>query len=90
MEADQQKKLVEAEIGVKIAEQNKEKAIKFAEGDAESIRLKAEGQPASARIVLFTYAGRWKHPSPLYTYLSLIKLFNKSDINAFQSLVIVH
>lgn len=43
-EADQQKNLVEAEIGVKIAEQNKMKAIKFAEGDAESIRLRAEGE----------------------------------------------
>lgn len=43
-EADQQKNLVEAEIGVKIAEQNKQKAIRFAEGDAESIRLKAEGE----------------------------------------------
>ncbi len=43
-EADQQKNLVEAEIGVKIAEQNKEKAIRFAEGDAESIRLRAEGE----------------------------------------------
>ena len=43
-EADQQKNLVEAEIGVKIAEQNKEKAIRFAEGDAEGIRLKAEGE----------------------------------------------
>jgi len=43
-EADQQKNLVEAEIGVKIAEQNKLKAIKYAEGEAESIRLKAEGE----------------------------------------------
>jgi len=43
-EADQQKNLVEAEIGVKIAEQNKQKAIKYAEGEAESIRLKAEGE----------------------------------------------
>ncbi len=43
-EADQQKNLVEAEIGVKIAEQNKMKAIKFAEGDAESIRLRKEGE----------------------------------------------
>lgn len=43
-EADQQKNLVEAEIGVKIATQNKEKAIRFAEGEAESIRLRAEGQ----------------------------------------------
>ena len=43
-EADQQKNLVEAEIGVKIAEQNKQKTIKFAEGEAESIRLKAEGE----------------------------------------------
>ncbi|HOX28555.1 MAG TPA: SPFH domain-containing protein, partial [bacterium] len=42
-EADQQKNLVEAEIGVKIAEQNKQKAIRFAEGEAESIRLRAEG-----------------------------------------------
>jgi regulator of protease activity HflC (stomatin/prohibitin superfamily) len=43
-EADQQKNLVEAEIGVKIAEQNKQKAIRFAEGDSESIRLRAEGE----------------------------------------------
>jgi uncharacterized membrane protein YqiK len=43
-EADQQKNLVEAEIGVKIAEQTKQKSIKFAEGEAESIRLRAEGE----------------------------------------------
>lgn len=43
-EADQQKNLVEAEIGVKIAEQNKQKAIRAAEGEAESIRLKKEGE----------------------------------------------
>lgn len=43
-EADQQKNLVEAEIGVKIAEQNKQKNIKSAEGEAESIRLRAEGE----------------------------------------------
>jgi uncharacterized membrane protein YqiK len=43
-EAEQQKNLVEAEIGVKIAEQNKMKVIKTAEGDAEGIRLRAEGQ----------------------------------------------
>jgi len=48
-EADQQKNLVEAEIGVKIAEQNKQKAIRFAEGDAESIRLKAEGEAKGIR-----------------------------------------
>jgi uncharacterized membrane protein YqiK len=45
-EADQQKNLVEAEIGVKIAEQNKQKAIRFAEGEAASIRLRAEGEAA--------------------------------------------
>jgi len=43
-EADQQKNLVEAEIGVKIAEQNKNKQIKVAEGEAEGIRLRAEGE----------------------------------------------
>jgi regulator of protease activity HflC (stomatin/prohibitin superfamily) len=43
-EAEQQKNLVEAEIGVKIAEQNKLKTIRFAEGEAESIRLRAEGE----------------------------------------------
>jgi len=43
-EADLQKSLVEAELGVKIADQNKLKAIRFAEGEAESIRLKAEGE----------------------------------------------
>lgn len=43
-EADQQKNLVEAEIGVKIATQNKEKAIRFAEGEAEAIRLRKEGE----------------------------------------------
>ncbi|HTP65332.1 MAG TPA: SPFH domain-containing protein [Geobacteraceae bacterium] len=48
-EADQQKNLVEAEIGVKIAEQNKEKAIRFAEGEAESIRLRMEGEAKGVR-----------------------------------------
>jgi uncharacterized membrane protein YqiK len=48
-EADQQKNLVEAEIGVKIAEQNKQKVIRAAEGEAESIRLRAEGQAKGIR-----------------------------------------
>jgi len=43
-EADQQKNLVEAEIGVKIAEQNKQKVIRVAEGEGESLRLRAEGE----------------------------------------------
>lgn len=43
-EAELQKSLVEAEIGVKIAEQNKQKAIRFAEGEAEGIRIRAEGE----------------------------------------------
>ena len=43
-QADKQKDLVEAEIGVKIAEQNKERAIQTAGGEAESIRLRAEGE----------------------------------------------
>ena len=48
-EADQQKNLVEAEIGVKIAEQNKQKAIRFAEGEGESVRLRAEGEAKGIR-----------------------------------------
>jgi uncharacterized membrane protein YqiK len=48
-EADQQKNLVEAEIGVKIAEQSKQKVIRGAEGDAESIRLRAEGEAKGIR-----------------------------------------
>ena len=48
-EADQQKNLVEAEIGVKIAAQNKEKAIRFAEAEGESLRLRAEGEAAGIR-----------------------------------------
>jgi regulator of protease activity HflC (stomatin/prohibitin superfamily) len=50
-EADQQKNLVEAEIGVKIAEQNREKAIRFAEGEAESIRLRAEGEAKGIKAI---------------------------------------
>lgn len=49
-QADQQKNLVEAEIGVQIAEQNKQKAIKFAEGDAESVRLRADGEAKGIRL----------------------------------------
>jgi len=37
---------VEAEIGVKIADQNKQKVIRIAEGEGESIRLKAVGEAA--------------------------------------------
>ena len=40
---------MEAEIGVKIAEQNKQKAIRFAEGEAESIRVRAEGEAKGIR-----------------------------------------
>jgi uncharacterized membrane protein YqiK len=50
-EAELQKNLVEAEIGVKIAEQNKQKAIKFAEGEAESIRIKAEGEAKGIKAI---------------------------------------
>jgi uncharacterized membrane protein YqiK len=48
-EADLQKSLVEAEIGVKIAEQTKLKTIRFAEGEAESTRIRAEGEAKGIR-----------------------------------------
>ncbi len=48
-EAEQQKFLVEAEIGVKVAEQTKLKSIRSAEGEAESIRLLAEGEAKGIR-----------------------------------------
>ncbi len=50
-EAELQKSLVESEIGVKIAEQNKQKAIRFAEGEAESIRIKAEGEAKGIKAI---------------------------------------
>ena len=43
-EADKQKDLVQSEIDVKVAENLKLKAIKIAEGDGESTRLKKEGE----------------------------------------------
>ncbi len=43
-QADQQASLVTAEIAVQIAEQTRLKTIKAAEGEKESIRLKAEGE----------------------------------------------
>lgn len=48
-EADQQPKLVEAEIGVKIAEQNKNKVIVTAQAEGESRRLVAVGEAAGIR-----------------------------------------
>jgi len=42
--ADQQGKLVEAEIGVKVADQQKQKTIVLAQGDAEGVRLRGEGE----------------------------------------------
>ncbi|HNX66806.1 MAG TPA: SPFH domain-containing protein [Bacteroidales bacterium] len=48
-EAEMQKTLVEAEIGVKIAEQTKLKTIRFAEGEAESTRIRAEGEAKGIR-----------------------------------------
>jgi uncharacterized membrane protein YqiK len=48
-EAEMQKTLVEAEIGVKIAEQTKQKTIRFAEGEAESTRIRAEGEAKGIR-----------------------------------------
>lgn len=48
-EAEMQKSLVEAEIGVKISEQTKLKTIRFAEGEAESTRIRAEGEAKGIR-----------------------------------------
>lgn len=48
-EANQQTALVAAEIGVKVAEQNKQMAIKNAEGEGESLRLKAQGEAAGIK-----------------------------------------
>ena len=42
--ADQQGDLVKAEIGVKVADQQKLKTIVLAQGDAEGIRLRGEGE----------------------------------------------
>ena len=42
--ADQQGALVTAEIGVKVADQQKQKTIVLAQGDAEGIRLRGEGE----------------------------------------------
>jgi uncharacterized membrane protein YqiK len=50
-EAELQKTLVEAEIGVKIAEQTKQKTIRFAEGEAESTRIRAEGEAKGIRAI---------------------------------------
>jgi uncharacterized membrane protein YqiK len=49
-EAELQKQLVEAEIGVKIAQQNKQKTITFAEGEAESTRIRAEGEAKGIKV----------------------------------------
>jgi len=42
--ADQQGELVKAEMGVKVADQQKQKTIVLAQGDAEGIRLRGEGE----------------------------------------------
>jgi uncharacterized membrane protein YqiK len=50
-EAEMQKNLVEAEIGVKISEQTKLKTIRFAEGEAESTRIRAEGEAKGIKAI---------------------------------------
>lgn len=50
-EADMQPKLVEAEIGVQIAEQNKQKTVIAAQAEGESRRLNAEGEAAGIKAV---------------------------------------
>ena len=50
-EAEMQRTLVEAEIGVKVAEQTKQKTIRFAEGEAESTRIRAEGEAKGIRAI---------------------------------------
>ncbi|WP_236021495.1 SPFH domain-containing protein [Geomesophilobacter sediminis] len=42
--ADQQGELVKAEIGVKVADQQKQRTIVLAQGDAEGVRLRGEGE----------------------------------------------
>jgi uncharacterized membrane protein YqiK len=49
-QADQQKDLVTAEIGVKVAEQNRQKAILAAEGEGEALQIRAKGQGEATRM----------------------------------------
>ena len=49
-QADMQPKLVEAEIGVQIATQNKERTVIAAQAEGESKRLVAEGEAAGIRV----------------------------------------
>jgi regulator of protease activity HflC (stomatin/prohibitin superfamily) len=49
-QADQQKDLVTAEIGVKVAEQNRQKAILAAEGEGQAIQIRAKGQGEAIRM----------------------------------------
>jgi regulator of protease activity HflC (stomatin/prohibitin superfamily) len=48
-QADMQPKLVEAEIGVQIAEQNRQKTVIAAEAEGEARRLNAEGEAAGIK-----------------------------------------
>ncbi len=49
--ADQQSDLVKAEIGVQVADQQKMKTITIAQGDAESVRLRGEGEAARIEAI---------------------------------------
>lgn len=48
-EADLQEELMKSEIGVKVAEQNKKKAILVADGEGQAMKLKAEGEGAAIK-----------------------------------------
>jgi len=49
--ADQQGELVMAEIGVKVADQQKQKTIVLAQGDAEGVRLRGEGEASRIEAI---------------------------------------
>ena len=84
-EANQQAALVTAQIGVKVAEQEKQKTITTAQGTAERMRLEGEGEASKIRQIGEATANAYELTShaigaPGLTNIEMLKLISSGNI----------
>ena len=82
-EAEEEKKLATARYEVQIAEQDKEKRIIAAGGEAEAIRIKAEAQAEAYRVIALQIG------SGNAALLELLKIVGESGINITPRVMVI-
>ena len=82
-EAEEEKRLATARYEVQIAEQDKEKRIIAAGGEAEAIRIKAEAQAEAYRVIALQIG------SGNAALLELLKIVGESGINITPRVMVI-